>query len=631
MISSDKLAAALAAALAVGSAHAATPTIGLGGVHDAVAQSTQTANPGQRFIVKTVATGNQARRLLDGTLSSAMSRSSLQQAKAASNDMPAQAAVSAKVLREMAVPGWHVVQTSRPLNESERDAFVAELKADPSVVSVQVDRLYQRLDEPSVALPRAAATATGAATAPNDPAYAKLQWNFHDPVGGVNAEQAWTRSTGKGVVVAVVDTGVAKDNPDLAANVLPGYDMISDHRISRRDKDGRAAGGFDLGDWVDVDYCKPLQGGSGNPAHASSWHGSHVSGTIAQVTNNNLATAGLAHDAKILPVRVLGACGGFSSDIADGMLWAAGLPVDGLPTNPNPAEVINMSLGSDGPVSCPQLYQDAIDKINAAGSIIVVAAGNSNADASTYTMASCNGVISVGATRINGGRASYSSYGTRVDIAAPGGGESVDGNPNGYIFQVVNGSTQGPTGDWKIGGMAGTSMASPHVAAAVAMVQSVVKTPLTWSSMRDLLRASARPFPVAIPTSTPIGAGILDIDMLLQMATTPPCNPSDTSCVPPTKTLSNKSEMRGLGSQGGDGLYSFQAEAGKPVTFMTFGGTGNVALYAAAGKAPTSSSYDARSVRAGTTQTIRITPSSAGTYYLRMSGSYGGLTLVVRQ
>ncbi|OAX54182.1 S8 family serine peptidase [Xanthomonas graminis] len=628
MISSDKLAIALAAALAAGSAHAATPVIGMGSVHDAVAQSTQPTELGQRFVVKTRDSGNQARRLLDGTLSNAISRSGMQQAKAASATVPARGALSAKVLREMAVPGWHVVQTSRHLSESERAAFVAELKADPSVQSVEVDRLYQILDNASVAMPRA--TEAAASTTPNDPAYAKLQWNFHDPVGGVNAEQAWTRSTGKGVVVAVVDNGVAKDNPELAANLLPGYDMITNHVISRRDSDGRAPGGFDLGDWVDADYCAAL-GRPGNAAQPSSWHGSHVSGTIAQVSNNNKATAGLAYDAKILPVRALGACGGFGSDIADGMLWAAGLPVDGLPTNPNPAEVINMSIGSNGPQSCPQLYQDAIDKINAAGSIIVVAAGNANADAGAYTMSSCNGVISVGATRRNGGRTSYSSYGTRVDIAAPGGGGDIDGNANGYIFQVINGGSQRPTGEWEIRGMAGTSMASPHVAAAVAMVQSVAKTPFTWSGMRDLLRASARPFPVAIPTSTPIGAGILDLGMLLQMATTPACDPTDSSCIPPTKTLSNKVELRGLGSRGGDALYSFQADAGKPVSFMTFGGSGNVALYAAAGKTPSSSSYDARSVRAGTTQTIRVTPSSAGTYYLRLSGSYSGLTLVVRQ
>ncbi|WP_369977578.1 S8 family serine peptidase [Xanthomonas bundabergensis] len=629
MISKSKLSAALAVVLAASAAQAASPVIGKGGLTEPAAQSAQPLQVGQRFIVKTRDAGTTARRLLDGSLSTAVTRTGLQRAKAAIAGAPAQAAVSAKVLREMAVPGWHVVQTSRRLDASESAAFVKELQADPAVLSVQVDRLYQRLDEQRVSVSKAALAT--AAAAPNDPAYAQLQWNFHDPVGGVNAEQAWTRSTGQGVVVAVVDTGVVKDNPDLAANVLPGYDMITDHRVSRRDSDGRAPGGYDLGDWVEADYCAAL-GAPGNSANASSWHGSHVSGTIAQVTNNAVGTAGLAYDAKILPVRVLGSCGGFGSDIADGMLWAAGLPVDGLPANPNPAEVINMSLGSSGPDSCPALYQDAIDRINAKGAIIVVAAGNANADAGTYTMSSCNGVISVGAARINGGRASYSNYGTRVDIAAPGGGGSIDGNPNGYIFQVLNAGTQSPTSEWQIGGMAGTSMASPHVAAAVAMVQSVATTPFTWSGMRDLLRASARPFPVAIPTTTPIGAGILDIDMLLQLATTPPCAPSDSSCVPPTKTLTNKVEQRGLGSQGGDALYSFQAEAGKAVSFMTFGGTGSVALYAAAGKVPTSSSYDARSVRAGsTTQTIRVTPSSAGTYYLRLSGSYSGLTLVVRQ
>ncbi|MBB5877830.1 S8 family peptidase [Xanthomonas sp. 3498] len=629
MMSSNTLAAALAAILFAGGAQAATPTIPLGGVQGPVPQSASANDLGQRFIVKTRDGGTQARSMLATTLSSAVARSGMQRAQISSNGLTLRSAVSAKVLRDMAVPGWHVVQTSRHLSDSERAAFINELKADPSVESVQVDRLYQRLDEASVRGPAVAAAA--ASTTPNDPAYAKLQWNFNNAVGGVNAEQGWTRSTGKGVVVAVVDTGVVKNNPDLAANVLPGYDMITDHRVSRRATDGRAPGGDDLGDWVEADYCVPL-GASGNAPENSSWHGSHVSGTIAQVTNNNLATAGLAYDAKILPVRVLGSCGGFGSDIADGMLWAAGLPVDGLPTNPNPAEVINMSLGSSGPDSCPQLYQDAIDKINAKGTIIVVAAGNSNADAGTYTMSSCSGVISVGASRINGGRASYSNYGTRVDLAAPGGGGDVDGNPGGYIFQVINGGTQSPTSDWQIGGMAGTSMASPHVAAAVALVQSIAKTPFTWTGMRELLRASARPFPVAIATNTPIGTGILDVDMLLQMVTNPPCDPSDSSCVPPTKTMTNKVEMRGLSSQGGDALYSFQAAAGSTVSFMTFGGTGNVAMYVSAGKVPTSSSADARSTRPGTTtQTVRLTPSSATTYYVRLSGSYSGLTVVGRQ
>ncbi len=623
------LTAALAAALIASGAQAATPIAISSRVQEPPKQSTQPSNLGQRFIVKTRDGSVRSRQLLDSSLSAAVSRTGLQQAKAASSASPARAGVRASVLRDMAVPGWHVVHTSRRLNAAELSTFVKELKADPAVTSVEVDRLYQRLDEASVTLARPALAST-ASTTPNDPYYAQLQWNFHDATGGVNVEQAWTRSTGKGVVVAVVDTGVVKDNPDLAANVLPGYDMISDHLISRRATDERVAGGYDLGDWVDADYCSAV-GSPGNEARGSSWHGSHVSGTIAQVTNNSKGTAGLAYDAKIVPVRVLGSCGGYSSDIADGMLWAAGLPVDGLPLNPNPAEVINMSLGSGSPETCPQIYQDAIDKVNAAGTIIVVAAGNSNADAGTYTMPSCNGVISVGASRINGGRASYSSYGNRVDIAAPGGGGDIDGDPNGYIFQVINGGTQGPTTDWVIGGMAGTSMASPHVAAAVAMVQSVAQTPFTWSAMRDLLRSSARPFPVSISTSTPIGAGILDINALISLAIDPPCDSSDPTCIPPTTGMANKVELRNLGSQGGDTLYSFQADAGKPLTFMSFGGTGNVAVYAAAGRVPTSSSYDSRSTRTGTTQTIRFTAPSAGTYYLRLSGSYSGLTLVARQ
>ncbi|MBB5863703.1 S8 family serine peptidase [Xanthomonas sp. 3058] len=629
MTSSNTLATALAAALVASGAQAATvAAIGRGSVHEPVPQSTQVQDLGQRFIVKTRDSDAQARGRLNSALSAAVARTGMQRAKAASGALPARGALSAQVLREMAVPGWHVVRASRHLAASERAAFIDELKADPSVLSVQVDRLYQRLDAPGVTLPKGAKAV--AAAAPTDPNYGALQWNFHDPVGGVNAEQAWTRSTGQGVVVAVVDTGVVKDNPDLAANVLPGYDMISDRRVSRRDSDGRAAGGDDLGDWVEADYCAAL-GSPGNAAQNSSWHGTHVSGTIAQVTNNGAGTAGLAYDARILPVRVLGSCGGFSSDIADGMLWAAGLPVDGVPTNPNPAEVINMSLGSGGPQSCPTLYQDAIDRINAAGAIIVVAAGNSSADAGTYTMSSCDGVISVGATRINGGRASYSSYGQRVDIAAPGGGGSVDGDPGGYIFQVVNAGPQGPTSTWEVRGMAGTSMAAPHVAAAVALVQSVVPTPLTWSAMRTLLRSSARPFPVTIPTATPIGAGILDADALLRQATTPPCDPADTSCIPPTTPIANKVELRSLDSRDGNRLYSFEAKAGTALTFMSFGGSGSVALYAAAGRAPTDSSYDSRSVRTGTTQTIRFTAPTAGTYYLRLSGSYSGLTLVARQ
>src|SRR5690606_7281230 len=129
----------------------------------------------------------------------------------------------------------------------------------------------------------------------------------------------------------------------------------------------------------------------------------------AQETNNGIGVAGLAHGARVMPVRVLGSCGGFGSDIADGIIWAAGGEVPGLPLNENPADIINMRLGGTGPSSCPSYYQAAINPSLSLGSIIVVAAGTSHANSGTSTMSSCQNVISVGATGINGGKASYSN------------------------------------------------------------------------------------------------------------------------------------------------------------------------------------------------------------------------------
>lgn len=614
------LGAAIAAILLTGAAQAAQPSLDRTVTRD-LATTPAAGFGGQRFVVKTTAASAPGRAALTSALGTSVRRAGLATTVRANTTAAARPAATARVLRSMGAPGWHVVQASRVLTGSEQASFVRELSAEPGVLKVEVDRLYQRADvsRSKRALP---------AAAPNDPNYARLQWNFNNATGGVRAEQGWEISTGEGVVVAVIDTGIVENHADLAANVLPGYDMISDKRVSRRDTDGRVAGGWDVGDWVEANYCTAL-GGQPNAPSDSSWHGSHVAGTIAQQTNNGVGLAGLAHGAKVVPVRVLGSCGGFGSDIADGMLWAAGAPVEGLPLNPNPAEVLNMSLGSGGPQACPALYQDAINQVNNLGAIIVVAAGNSNADAGTYTMGACSGVIAVGATRVTGGKASYSSWGTRVDLSAPGGGGSVDGDPNGYIFQAINNGTTRPTAEYSLGGYTGTSMASPHVAAAVAMVQSVVDTPLAWGEMRDLLRRTARPFPASIPGSTPMGTGILDVATLLNRATQPPCT---ENCAPPTLQLSNKVELRGLSNGAEDAVYSFQAEAGKVLSFMTYSGTGNVSMYVAAGRVPTATDRDGFSTRANSnTETVRFTAPVAGTYYVRLTGTYAGMTLVARQ
>ena len=201
--------------------------------------------------------------------------------------------------------------------------------------------------------------------------------------------------------------------PTLLANWLPGYDFIHDTFVSR-DGDGRDPDPLDEGDWNPViGDCYP-----GSPASYSSWHGTHVGGTIAAVSDNGIGVAGVAFGASIQPVRVLGRCGGWLSDIADGIVWASGGTVTGVPANPTPARVINMSLGGYG--TCGATYQAAIDAAVANGAVVVVAAGNSGIDVASSRPANCDSVITVAASDRGGSLAWYSNYGSLVEVTAPG-------------------------------------------------------------------------------------------------------------------------------------------------------------------------------------------------------------------
>lgn len=579
---------------------------------------------GYRFLVKHRAGAVEMRDgvAFNRALGTAAARAGIDRAVLASARSDARPAAKVTLLRRMGLQGWSVVRTSRHLDAQEAARFMQELQADPSVERVVRDQMRTRL------------ATVGPMMVPTDPDYAKYQWNFSNPKTGVQAPAAWEMSAGEGVVVAVLDTGVVQGLSDLQNNVIPGYDMISDKRVSRRDSDERVAGGWDMGDWVEKDYCKGWAMEGGHAAEASSWHGSHVSGTIAQETNNGVGVAGLAHKAKVMPVRVLGSCGGMDDDIADAIIWAVGGEVPGLPRNETPAEVLNLSLGGRSPEGCPAVLQEAFDFAAEKGAVVVVAAGNSNGDAQDFTMSSCKNVISVGASRITGGRAGYSNYGARVDLAAPGG-DQADGNPNGGIWQMMLDSDTTPTaGKAVLGGYIGTSMASPHVAAAAAMVQSVVETPLTPVQMRDLLKRTATPFPVAIPTGKPIGAGILNVEAALAKALEKPCDPAVETCGPDAVALTNKVPLAGLaGGIDSETLYSFQAKAGQVLTLMTYGGWGDVSLYARFDKEPTTSAFDARSTRGGNSETIRITAPKEGTYYIKLMGkaAYGDVILLARQ
>jgi serine protease len=336
---------------------------------------------------------------------------------------------------------------------------------------------------------------------PNDASYGS-QWDLFEATAGLNLPTAWDKSTGTGVVVAVIDTGV-RPHADLAANLLPGYDFIADATLVSNDGDGRDADPADPGDWTSAGLCY-----SGSAASNSSWHGTHVAGTIAALTNNGVGVAGVAFGAKVLPVRALGRCGGYTSDIADAMVWAAGGSIYGVPANPNPARVLNLSLGGTG--VCPTTYQNAINSVRAKGAVVVVAAGNANTDAVNTAPANCAGVVTVAAVNRSGGKASYSNYGSAVDLAAPGGDSGAG------ILSTLNAGTTVPGADsyaWYMG----TSMATPHVAGVAALMLS--RNPqLTPDDVETRLKSSVRLFPASC---SQCGTGLLDANAAVDAAGTP--------------------------------------------------------------------------------------------------------------
>ena len=335
---------------------------------------------------------------------------------------------------------------------------------------------------------------------PNDPQYTN-QWHYYD-TWGINAPGAWDITTGSSnVVVAVIDTGIT-NHADLSGRTLPGYDFISDARVAN-DGNGRDSDPSDPGDWITS--AESASGFfQGCDVADSSWHGTHVAGTIGAATNNGVGVAGINWVSKIVPVRVLGKCGGYHSDIIDGMRWAAGLSVSGVPANPNPAKVLNMSLGGQARVA--RLNRPPSTKSSATGTAVIVAAGNSNADASGYNPASCNGVIAVAATNRSGDRAYYSNYGSVVEISAPGGETSSWANG---VLSTLNTGTTVPASD-TYAYYPGTSMATPHVVGVASLVLSMAPT-LSPSQVQQILQNTARDFPIGSTCTTSIcGAGIVD-------------------------------------------------------------------------------------------------------------------------
>ena len=352
---------------------------------------------------------------------------------------------------------------------------------------------------------------------PNDPRFSE-QWYLQTPGSssqGIDLPSAWDITRGSSsVVVAVIDTG-RLDHPELSGRLVDGYDFVSQTKNSK-DGDGWDSDETDVGDWSESD--DPLYTCTvGDPFKSSSWHGTHVSGIIAANADNSVGIAGVAPNVRVQHVRVLGTCGGRTSDEAVAIRWAAGLPVDGVPLNPTPAKVINLSLGSQ--TACAAVEQAAIDEAVAAGVTVVVAAGNAGLDLDTndFAPSKCANVISVAALRFDGSRASYTNYGSSIDVAAPGG-------PGG-ILSLQNGGTRTADSSWTYGYKQGTSMSTPIVSGIAALVLSVNPN-LTPAQVESIIESSARPFPTGVSTpcsSNPsdtfhCGTGIADAGAALRLA-----------------------------------------------------------------------------------------------------------------
>jgi serine protease len=362
-----------------------------------------------------------------------------------------------------------LLTTSKKLDRIDAERLMRKIAEDPEVAYVEPNILLNTAYEAS------------------DPHYPN-QYGLRNGPGGINANIAWNFGYhGNGKIIAVIDTGVTP-HPDLNVNIINGWDFITNAQ-NANDGDGRDNNATDPGNWTNVGTCY-----QNAPARDSDWHGTHVAGIISAVADNGIGIAGVAFNAKVLNVRALGRCGGNIVDIADAINWSTGGSVQGVPSvGVNRASVVNLSLG--GLAACSQYMQQAIDAANSRSAIVVVAAGNDNVDAKSFTPANCSGTLVVGATDANGNRAFFSNYGAKVDVAAPG---------INIVSTVSSGLTVAAASEYRY--KSGTSMSAPYIAGIAAMLQSRPNPDMNTHQFRQIAITFRKPAYVgAVPYPSTYG------------------------------------------------------------------------------------------------------------------------------